>query len=113
MQLEPERLIKILDVLQELPAPNYRCVGFCPLYSRDTPAPALPMAPALLALPALRSAHPCPDVLLGDSVLDFCRTLEFLMRHLVHMASFSAQTNMHARNLAIVWAPNLLRWVHV
>lgn len=34
------------------------------------------------------------------------------MRHLVHMASFSAQTNMHARNLAIVWAPNLLRWVH-
>ena len=43
----------------------------------------------------------------------FCRTLEFLMRHLVHMASFSAQTNMHARNLANVWAPNLLRWVHV
>lgn len=35
------------------------------------------------------------------------------MRHLVHMASLSAQTNMHARNLAIVWAPNLLRWVHV
>ncbi|KAM5294942.1 rho GTPase-activating protein 30 isoform 2-T2 [Glossophaga mutica] len=31
------------------------------------------------------------------------------MRHLVHMASLSAQTNMHARNLAIVWAPNLLR----
>lgn len=41
----------------------------------------------------------------------FCRTLEFLMRHLVHMASLSAQTNMHARNLAIVWAPNLLRCV--
>ncbi|KAF4021130.1 hypothetical protein G4228_013833 [Cervus hanglu yarkandensis] len=60
VQLEPERLVKILDVLQELPVPNYR-------------------------------------------------TLEFLMRHLVHMASFSAQTNMHARNLAIVWAPNLLR----
>lgn len=35
------------------------------------------------------------------------------MRHLVHMASFSAQTNMHARNLAIVWAPNLLRCVLV
>ncbi|XP_020744965.2 rho GTPase-activating protein 30 isoform X1 [Odocoileus virginianus] len=60
VQLEPERLVKILDVLQELPVANYR-------------------------------------------------TLEFLMRHLVHMASFSAQTNMHARNLAIVWAPNLLR----
>lgn len=37
------------------------------------------------------------------------RTLEFLMRHLLHMASYSSQTNMHARNLAIVWAPNLLR----
>nr|XP_034376228.1 rho GTPase-activating protein 30 isoform X3 [Arvicanthis niloticus] len=60
VQLEPERLVKILEVLQELPIQNYR-------------------------------------------------TLEFLMRHLVHMASFSAQTNMHARNLAIVWAPNLLR----
>ncbi|XP_053464248.1 rho GTPase-activating protein 30 isoform X1 [Nycticebus coucang] len=60
VQLEPERLVKILEVLRELPVPNYR-------------------------------------------------TLEFLMRHLVHMASFSVQTNMHARNLAIVWAPNLLR----
>ncbi|XP_008151289.2 rho GTPase-activating protein 30 isoform X2 [Eptesicus fuscus] len=60
VQLEPERLVKILEVLRELPIPNYR-------------------------------------------------TLEFLMRHLVHMASLSAQTNMHARNLAIVWAPNLLR----
>ncbi|XP_068604914.1 rho GTPase-activating protein 30 [Brachionichthys hirsutus] len=37
------------------------------------------------------------------------RTLEFLMRHLVRMASYSSETNMHARNLAIVWAPNLLR----
>nr|XP_014349318.1 PREDICTED: rho GTPase-activating protein 30 [Latimeria chalumnae] len=31
------------------------------------------------------------------------------MRHLVHMASYSLETSMHARNLAIVWAPNLLR----
>lgn len=38
-----------------------------------------------------------------------CRTLEFLMRHLLRMASYSHTTNMHARNLAIVWAPNLLR----
>uniref|UniRef100_A0A6I8NMM4 Rho GTPase activating protein 30 n=1 Tax=Ornithorhynchus anatinus TaxID=9258 RepID=A0A6I8NMM4_ORNAN len=60
VQMEAERLVKIGEVLRELPDPHYR-------------------------------------------------TLEFLMRHLVHMASFSAQTNMHARNLAIVWAPNLLR----
>ncbi|MEQ2269046.1 Rho GTPase-activating protein 30 [Xenotaenia resolanae] len=61
IQLEEERLVKIKDVLKELPDPHYR-------------------------------------------------TLEFLMRHLVRMASYSSETNMHARNLAIVWAPNLLRW---
>lgn len=60
LQLEEERLVKIRDVLKELPPAHFR-------------------------------------------------TLEFLMRHLVRMASFSSQTNMHSRNLAIVWAPNLLR----
>ncbi|XP_042283415.1 rho GTPase-activating protein 30 isoform X1 [Thunnus maccoyii] len=60
IQLEEERLVKIKDVLKELPSQHYR-------------------------------------------------TLEFLMCHLVKMASFSSETNMHARNLAIVWAPNLLR----
>ncbi|XP_026168959.1 rho GTPase-activating protein 30 isoform X2 [Mastacembelus armatus] len=60
IQLEEERLVKIRDVLKELPSLHYR-------------------------------------------------TLEFLMRHLVRMASYSSETNMHSRNLAIVWAPNLLR----
>lgn len=41
------------------------------------------------------------------------RTLEYLMHHLLRMASCSSETNMHARNLAIVWAPNLLRFAHV
>lgn len=60
IQLEEQRLIKIRDVLKELPLPHFR-------------------------------------------------TLEYLMKHLIHVASFSVQTNMHTRNLAIVWAPNLLR----
>ncbi|GAB0201123.1 rho GTPase-activating protein 30 [Grus japonensis] len=60
IQMEEARLVKIKEVLKELPVPHYR-------------------------------------------------TLEFLMRHLLLMASYSSQTNMHARNLAIVWAPNLLR----
>uniref|UniRef100_A0A9J7XFS9 Si:dkeyp-68b7.12 n=1 Tax=Cyprinus carpio carpio TaxID=630221 RepID=A0A9J7XFS9_CYPCA len=60
VQLEDERLVKIKEVLKDLPALHYR-------------------------------------------------TLEFLMRHLVKMSTFASQTNMHARNLAIVWAPNLLR----
>jgi len=37
------------------------------------------------------------------------RTLEFLLRHLEKCASYSHMTNMNEKNLAIVWAPNLLR----
>lgn len=47
--------------------------------------------------------------ILNIDLLSF-RTLEYLMHHLVRMASYSSETNMHARNLAIVWAPNLLRF---
>lgn len=57
---DEERLVKIYNVIQQLPPPHYR-------------------------------------------------TLEFLMRHLSRLATFSTVTNMHTKNLAIVWAPNLLR----
>lgn len=43
-------------------------------------------------------------------VWNHCRTLEYLIKHLTHLASFSNMTNMHTRNLALVWAPNLLRY---
>lgn len=38
-----------------------------------------------------------------------CRTLKYLMTHLNKIAQHSARTGMTDRNLAIVWAPNLLR----
>ncbi|XP_062894544.1 rho GTPase-activating protein 32-like isoform X1 [Mobula hypostoma] len=57
---DEDRLVKIYDVIQQLPPPHYR-------------------------------------------------TLEFLMRHLAQLATYSYITNMHTKNLAIVWAPNLLR----
>ncbi|XP_061538114.1 LOW QUALITY PROTEIN: rho GTPase-activating protein 33 [Phycodurus eques] len=57
---DEERLVKIHNVIQQLPPPHYR-------------------------------------------------TLEYLMRHLTRLATFSSSTNMHTKNLAIVWAPNLLR----
>nr|XP_057936326.1 rho GTPase-activating protein 32 isoform X2 [Doryrhamphus excisus] len=57
---DEERLVKIHNVIQQLPPPHYR-------------------------------------------------TLEYLMRHLSRLATFSSVTNMHTKNLAIVWAPNLLR----
>ena len=37
------------------------------------------------------------------------RTAEYLIRHLARVATFGAKTGMHCKNLAIVWAPNLLR----
>lgn len=37
------------------------------------------------------------------------RTLEYLMRHLARVAKFGDRTGMTTRNVAIVWAPNLLR----
>ncbi|XP_026139274.1 rho GTPase-activating protein 33-like isoform X3 [Carassius auratus] len=57
---EEERMMKVHDVIQQLPPPHYR-------------------------------------------------TLEYLIKHLAHLATCSGETNMHIKNLAIVWAPNLLR----
>uniref|UniRef100_A0A8C4Y827 Rho GTPase activating protein 33 n=1 Tax=Gopherus evgoodei TaxID=1825980 RepID=A0A8C4Y827_9SAUR len=57
---EEERLVRVHDVIQQLPPPHYR-------------------------------------------------TLEFLLRHLARVATHSPETSMHIKNLAIVWAPNLLR----
>ncbi|RXG69535.1 GTPase-activating protein CdGAPr [Armadillidium vulgare] len=37
------------------------------------------------------------------------RTLEYLIQHLARVASHSSNTGMTPRNIAIVWAPNLLR----
>uniref|UniRef100_A0A8C1GSU8 Rho GTPase activating protein 33 n=1 Tax=Cyprinus carpio TaxID=7962 RepID=A0A8C1GSU8_CYPCA len=57
---EEERMMKVHDVIQQLPPPHYR-------------------------------------------------TLEYLIKHLARLATCSGETNMHIKNLAIVWAPNLLR----
>ena len=37
------------------------------------------------------------------------RTLEYLLRHLSRIAAHGDNTGMTSKNLAIVWAPNLLR----
>lgn len=52
MQLEPERLVKILEVLRELPVPNYRCVGPLPTQSPDSPRSA-----QALCAPGALTAH--------------------------------------------------------
>ena len=37
------------------------------------------------------------------------RTLQYIIQHLSHMAQYSDRTGMNVKNLAIVWAPNLLK----
>ena len=49
----------------------------------------------------------CSVVLRGCLLLS--RTLEYLLRHLACLAGSCSITNMPAKNLAIVWAPNLFR----
>ena len=39
------------------------------------------------------------------------RTAKYLMNHLQRISHHGRQTGMHCKNLAIVWAPNLLRYV--
>ena len=39
----------------------------------------------------------------------FCRTMDWLMRHLYRMSLHSERTGMTSKNLAIVWSPNILR----
>lgn len=46
---------------------------------------------------------------LNIPILYFFRTLEYLIQHLARVASHSSNTGMTPRNIAIVWAPNLLR----
>ncbi|XP_028406295.1 rho GTPase-activating protein 32-like [Dendronephthya gigantea] len=37
------------------------------------------------------------------------KTVEFLLKHLAKLADYHNETGMHAKNLSIVWAPNLMR----
>ncbi len=41
--------------------------------------------------------------------ISISRTLEYLTRHLFRVAANYNDTGMTAKNVAIVWAPNLLR----
>lgn len=59
VQLEPERLVKILEVLRELPAPNYRCEGSSPRPALLRHSPVLPRG-LDLSLQLLGQSYACP-----------------------------------------------------
>ncbi|KAA8587009.1 rho GTPase-activating protein 31 isoform X2 [Etheostoma spectabile] len=103
------------DLTKEVYLQDIHCVGsLCKLFFRELPNPLLTYElyskftetvlvqgdhERLLRIQGVIKELPPPHF----------RTLEYLTKHLAHLATLSSQTNMHTRNLALVWAPNLLR----
>ncbi|KAM6223126.1 rho GTPase-activating protein 31 [Rhynchocyon petersi] len=103
------------DLTREVYLQDIHCVGsLCKLYFRELPNPLLTYE---LYEKFTEAVSHCPEEdqlariqhVIQELPPSHYRTLEYLIRHLAHIASFSSKTNMHARNLALVWAPNLLR----
>ncbi|XP_076869218.1 uncharacterized protein arhgap33 isoform X2 [Brachyhypopomus gauderio] len=105
----------IPDLTKDVYMQDIHCVGsLCKLYFRELPNP-------LLTYQLYDKFAECMGEMTEDermvTVHDVIqqlppphyRTLEYLIRHLARLATFSSETNMHVKNLAIVWAPNLLR----
>ncbi|KAM6434382.1 rho GTPase-activating protein 30 isoform 1-T1 [Liasis olivaceus] len=103
------------DLNKDVYLQDIHCVSsLCKAYFRELPNPLLTYQlydkfAEAVAIQLEESRLEKIKEVLKDLPPPHHRTLEFLMKHLIRMASFSSQTNMHVRNLAIVWAPNLLR----
>uniref|UniRef100_A0A8C1YWM9 Rho GTPase activating protein 31 n=1 Tax=Cyprinus carpio TaxID=7962 RepID=A0A8C1YWM9_CYPCA len=103
------------DLTKEVYLQDIHCVGsLCKLYFRELPNPLLTyelykkFTDAVSFKEEQERLQNIRSVIKELPVPHF-RTLEYLTKHLAHLATLSHQTNMHARNLALVWAPNLLR----
>ncbi|XP_055035447.2 rho GTPase-activating protein 32 isoform X4 [Misgurnus anguillicaudatus] len=106
---------QIPDLTKDVYIQDIHCVGsLCKLYFRELPNPLLTYQLYEKFSDAVSAATDEERLIKIHDVIQqlpppHYRTLEFLMRHLSHLATFSYVTNMHTKNLAIVWAPNLLR----
>uniref|UniRef100_A0A8C9SLY2 Rho GTPase-activating protein 32 n=2 Tax=Scleropages formosus TaxID=113540 RepID=A0A8C9SLY2_SCLFO len=106
---------QIPDLTKDVYIQDIHCVGsLCKLYFRELPNPLLTYQLYDKFSEAVSAATDEERLIKIHDVIQqlpppHYRTLEFLMRHLSHLATFSYITNMHSKNLAIVWAPNLLR----
>ncbi|XP_073524683.1 rho GTPase-activating protein 31 isoform X2 [Phyllobates terribilis] len=103
------------DLTREVYLQDIHCVGsLCKLYFRELPNPLLTYQLYTKFTDAVSCSVEVDQLSQIQNVIQelppsHYRTLEYLSRHLTHIASFSSTTNMHIRNLALVWAPNLLR----
>ncbi|XP_075046609.1 rho GTPase-activating protein 33 isoform X5 [Mixophyes fleayi] len=106
---------RIPDLSRDTYLQDVHCVSsLCKLYFRELPNPLLtyrlyhPFTEAMSAS-AEEEKLICVHDLIQQLPPPHYRTLEYLMRHLSRLSAHSDRTGMHARNLAIIWAPNLLR----
>ncbi|XP_062995595.1 rho GTPase-activating protein 32 isoform X2 [Elgaria multicarinata webbii] len=106
---------QIPDLTKDVYIQDIHCVGsLCKLYFRELPNPLLTYQLYEKFSDAVSAATDEERLVKIHDVIQqlpppHYRTLEFLMRHLAHLADYCTITNMHTKNLAIVWAPNLLR----
>ncbi|XP_048418074.1 rho GTPase-activating protein 32-like isoform X2 [Stegostoma tigrinum] len=106
---------QIPELTKDLYLQDIHCVGsLCKLYFRELPNPLLTYQLYEKFSDSVSVASDEDRLIKVHDVIQqlpppHYRTLEFLMRHLARLATFSYITNMHTKNLAIVWAPNLLR----
>ncbi|KAL7835054.1 hypothetical protein SRHO_G00293010 [Serrasalmus rhombeus] len=103
------------DLTKEVYLQDIHCVGsLCKLYFRELPNPLLTYELYKKFTDAVSVKEEHEQLQNIHSVIkelpdSHFRTLEYLAKHLAHLATLSHHTNMHTRNLALVWAPNLLR----
>ncbi|XP_044297693.1 rho GTPase-activating protein 31 [Varanus komodoensis] len=103
------------DLTKEVYLQDIHCVGsLCKLYFRELPNPLLTyelykkFTEAVSCFPEEEQLAQIQNAI-QELPPSHYRTLEYLSKHLTLLASLSNMTNMHTRNLALVWAPNLLR----
>ncbi|XP_052002191.1 rho GTPase-activating protein 32-like isoform X2 [Xyrauchen texanus] len=103
------------DLTKDMYMQDIHCIGsLCKLYFRELPNPLLTyqlyekFAECMGEMTEEERMAKIHDVIQQLPPPHY-RTLEYLIRHLAGLATCSGETNMHIKNLAIVWAPNLLR----
>ncbi|XP_013781686.2 uncharacterized protein LOC106465982 isoform X3 [Limulus polyphemus] len=102
------------DLSDEAILQDVHCVAsLLKMYFRELPNPLLTYQLYDKFVGAVQSEEGLRLLKLRDIVQQLppphYRTLEFLMQHLAKVASYGSHTSMTPKNLAIVWAPNLLR----
>lgn len=103
------------DLTKEVYLQDIHCVGsLCKLYFRELPNPLLTYElyakfTEAVSVPGAHDKLLHIQKVIKELPTAHFRTLEYLTKHLARLATLSTKTNMHTRNLALVWAPNLLR----